>query len=479
MYRSGLVKYFGPITVLVPDQVFQSSIPEHMGRGVHVVSFHENARFTVVGPVTRSPLVLKPDASYLLVGCLGGLGRAVALRMAERGARHLIFLSRSGKNSQKAALDTLAALEKRGVKVVVLRADVSKLDELVCAIAETPSLPPIRGVINAAGVLRDGIFTNMTAATWHEAARPKVIGSLNLHRVFSTTPSAETRHSQGDEKRGNFNTALPASLDFFIMTSSVASALGSGGQSNYAAANAFLDALARKRHAQGLPAVSLILPAILDVGYISEHQELERSITGKGMYGIYRQEMLEAFEIAMRPQVRHAQDQGCDVLGHHLVVGVQPRRFGAAVAAAGAHPPWLDDARYSWLGTAVDQQAGNLNGSDASKSSHTSRDIVTSIRRAATKELAIAAATAHVTARLTRLLMIDEASVDSTQRSVGSYGLDSMIGAEFRNWLFREFGADIPFQQLLAGSLTIAELANLLCESALSSQPDIAGVSVD
>lgn len=97
----------------------------------------------------------------------------------------------------------------------------------------------------------------------------------------------------------------------------------------------------------------------------------------------------------------------------------------------------------------------------------------------ATKELAVAAATKHVAASLTRLLMIDEASVDSTQRSVGSYVLKSMIGAESRNWLFRGFGADIPFQQLLAGSLTIAELASLLCENVLSSQPDNAGVSVD
>lgn len=181
------------------------------------------------------------------------------------------------------------------------------------------------------------------------------------------------------------------------------------------------------------------------------------------MYGIYEAEMLAAFNVAMRPQV--GED---DVVGDHLIVGVQPRRFGDAVAAAGAYPPWVDDTRYSWLeATVKEQQAGNEGGVNkgARVSSH---DIATTIRQTTSREVAMAATTEHVAARLMRLLMLDGDVVDTTQRSVGSYGLDSMIGAEFRNWLFREFGAEIPFQQLLAGSLTISDLAGMLYESVLS-----------
>lgn len=66
--------------------------------------------------------------------------------------------------------------------------------------------------------------------------------------------------------------------------------------------------------------------------------------------------------------------------------------------------------------------------------------------------------------------MLDETVVDTTQRSIGSYGLDSMIGAEFRNWIFRHFRADVPFQQLLAGSLTTSDLSRILCESVLPAK---------
>lgn len=134
--------------------------------------------------------------------------------MASRGAKHLAFVSRSGTDSQ-VAKDTVTLLQARhGVKALVLRADITKRDELDRAEAEIDQaqLPAVRGVLNAAAVFKDTLFSNMTLEAWNEVVDTKVKGSMNLHELFK-------------EK----------DLDFFVMTSSVASTLGSSGQANYSA----------------------------------------------------------------------------------------------------------------------------------------------------------------------------------------------------------------------------------------------------
>lgn len=145
-----------------------------------------------------------------MVGCLGGIGSKVALWMAERGARHLAFVSRSG-TATAAAGTTVRLLKERGVEVTVVRANVLNEEEIMHAVSMVSSVRPIRGVVNAAAVLHDGLFRNMTIEAWQAVCDTKVKGCLNLHK------------------------ALGEALDFFVMTSSITATLGSTGQSNYGA----------------------------------------------------------------------------------------------------------------------------------------------------------------------------------------------------------------------------------------------------
>jgi NADPH:quinone reductase-like Zn-dependent oxidoreductase/aryl carrier-like protein len=172
----------------------------------------------------------RPDACYLITGGLGALGLASARWLVDEGARHLVLLGRRAPTPQAEA--AIAELRAAGAEVTVERADVADADELRQVLARIQ--PPLRGVIHAAGIVDDGMITQLSLARFSPVMAPKVRGTWNLHTLTATSP-----------------------LDFFVMFSSGAALLGSPGQANYAAANTFMDALAHRRRARGAPALSI------------------------------------------------------------------------------------------------------------------------------------------------------------------------------------------------------------------------------
>src|SRR5262249_42551143 len=162
-----------------------------------------------------------PDATYLVTGGGGALGLAVCRWMLDAGARRLVLVGRSP------ACDRALALRRAGVEILYRRADVARADELAAGLAEVErAMPPLSGVIHAAGAIDDALVPDLRAERLGPVLAPKVDGAWNLHRL------TEDR-----------------ALDFFVLFSSVASWLGIAGQGSYAAANAFLDALAFHRRA--------------------------------------------------------------------------------------------------------------------------------------------------------------------------------------------------------------------------------------
>jgi acyl transferase domain-containing protein/surfactin synthase thioesterase subunit/acyl carrier protein len=176
---------------------------------------------------------VRGDATYLVTGGLGMLGRSVAKWLISKGAKHLVLTGRNA--SSEAAQELFSAAETNDAAIHVVTADISR-DEDVSRLMQTISneFPPLKGVVHSAGVLDDGILAQLDWDRFARLFEPKVYGSWLLHEY---TKSLE--------------------LDFFILKSSLLSLLGSAGQGNYAASNTFLDSLAAHRRAAGLPATAI------------------------------------------------------------------------------------------------------------------------------------------------------------------------------------------------------------------------------
>ncbi|HEX9918267.1 MAG TPA: SDR family NAD(P)-dependent oxidoreductase, partial [Pyrinomonadaceae bacterium] len=207
----------------------------------------------------KGRLTLREDGSYLITGGLGGLGLRAARLLVERGARHLVLVGRHGADA--AAASALRELEQAGARVVVNVANVSDPAEVARILGEMEAceeLPPLRGVMHLAGVLDDGSLRRLSRQRFADVMAPKVSGAWHLH-----------------EQTANLD------LDFFVCFSSVTSLLGTAGQANYAAANAFLDGLASYRRARGLPGLSINWGSWAETG-MSARLGLEEALKRKG-----------------------------------------------------------------------------------------------------------------------------------------------------------------------------------------------------
>lgn len=197
--------------------------------------------------------IVRTDATYLVTGGLGAIGLRVARWLAELGARHLLLVGRSAPSNEAAA--AIEQIRATGATVVTAEADVADHEQLagvLRTVAET--MPALRGVMHVAGVVDDGVLVQQT---WDRAAAvlaPKVDGAWNVHELTSD-----------------------ASLDFFVMFSSVASLVGSPGQGAYAAGNAFLDALADRRRVLGRCALSINWGAWEGAGMAARVEEQGRA----------------------------------------------------------------------------------------------------------------------------------------------------------------------------------------------------------
>jgi phthiocerol/phenolphthiocerol synthesis type-I polyketide synthase B len=225
------------VSVDLPDEAscLDDLVAEMLSPGESQVAYREGGRYVarlVRDPGEQAPRTpsIQKDGSYVITGGLGALGLEVARHLVDQGARHLVLAGRTGRLEES----ILEELSGRGASVRVVAADVGRPEDVATLIEAAQVMGPLRGIVHAAGVLDDGILANQTPERFAAVLTPKVRGGWNLHH-----------QTQG------------LALDFFVCFSSMASLLGASGQGNYAAANAFLDALAHHRRARGLAGLSI------------------------------------------------------------------------------------------------------------------------------------------------------------------------------------------------------------------------------
>lgn len=194
------------------------------------------------------PTKLSANATYVVTGGAGALGRVMAMYLAERGARHITLLGRSTipprtrwaalteGDTHFATVAAIRAIERLGVDITTASVDVADIDQVAAWLSDHTRNGgrPIRGIVHAAGSVNDQLLVNTSEDDFAAVLAPKIAGTRVLHDTFRD-------HD----------------LEFFVMFGSAASIIASPGQGNYAAANAFLDAFAHYRHAQGLPALTI------------------------------------------------------------------------------------------------------------------------------------------------------------------------------------------------------------------------------
>jgi 1-acyl-sn-glycerol-3-phosphate acyltransferase len=369
----------------------------------------------LVAPCLDRP-ICRPDATYLISGGLGGFGLAIARWLVEKGARHIVLMSRRGVPTVENE-SAFEALQAACTGIVVFKGDVGDENDVRRILDEIrETLPPLRGIVHAAMVLDDSPLATMTAEQFRTVVSPKVGGAWNLHRL--TTQD---------------------NLDFFVLLASATSLLGAKGQGSYAAANHFLDALAPYRRSLGLPALAIDWGALGEVGYLSRHPVIMRHLIGHGIQDLTTTEATEGLEQALRHGVSQLAVMRIDwarysSIDEASVLVKKSRRLAEFLSA-----------RQATTGDTLAERGSLV--SLLSNSEPAMRQ--TLVER-------------HVVEQVARVLGTSVQKVDPSLR-LTEIGVDSLMAVELQTIVKRDFGVPLPLAVLLEGG-TVAQLTTRVLE---------------
>ncbi|KAI8627782.1 putative polyketide synthase [Xylariaceae sp. FL1651] len=438
LIREGSVGLIKPTTVYKYSEMKKAfgmmQEVRHMGK--IVLRAHPEDMVPVVAR-NPNPVRLDENATYVIVGGLGGIGRSLVFLLIRHGAKHIAFVSRSGaaKPEAKATMDEL---ENMGVHATSYRCDVADPkafeNTMIRMLAENP---PVKGAIHSAMVLNDTLFEDMSYAQWTETIRVKVKGAWNMHIL------------------------MPKDLDFFIMLSSASGYMGGNTLSNYASGNTYLDGLAHHRRSQGLAACSLGLGFIADFGWAAENVTVSDEY--RADYDLMSIRAGEVFSL-----VESA------ITGYSRNGNPMPAQIATCLGTGGElQHTKIIKTRYFY----ADPKYAFIRKLDVRK--HATQDNrhnpVAKLKSALTAATSLVQATEIIegalAAKLATSMSMSAEDID-TSKPVSTYGVDSLVSMEIRNWIFTVLKSNIgTFDILRDGPIT--QLAAKIAENSMVLQEEV------
>jgi acyl transferase domain-containing protein/NADPH:quinone reductase-like Zn-dependent oxidoreductase/NAD(P)-dependent dehydrogenase (short-subunit alcohol dehydrogenase family)/ubiquinone/menaquinone biosynthesis C-methylase UbiE/acyl carrier protein len=366
---------------------------KHMGK--IVISFSEQ-NYPAQSAILPSVHLFSADKTYVLSGGMGAVGFVIAKWMVDQGARHIVLFSRNATKQSKDHIRGLKAMEKKGARVFVSQTDVTNAEQVKECYRKVQemSFPKIAGLVHLAMVLEDDMIIKQTKERFNKVITPKIKGAHNLVD----------------------NVDDLSSLDFVLFFSSISSVIGNAEQSNYSAANAYLDAYAAQLRNSGVNASVINMGAVDDVGVIANDYRLRKIMLARGIDTISVAEVLEYLRIIISSR----QSSISQFITPYNVQGVC--EFNPSLNSRMSH---LIQHEHSDVG-ANSGAAASVDG---------------------------------ISKQIEKILQLDTA-VDIHEK-LTSYGVDSLLAVEISSMLNKMFGIKISQMDILSG-ITVAQLQEKL-----------------
>ena len=371
---------------------------------------------TVIKPLRTSNL-FSSTKTHLLVGMTGDLGQSICRFMIQNGARHIAITSRRGKVDHT----WLDSVQQHGSDVKVYKMDVTSRESIKATHEEILStMPPIGGVCNAAMVLQDKLFMDMDVEMLNNTLGPKVDGSRNLDELFAE-----------------------ATLDYFVLFSSVATVAGNGGQTNYHAANMFMTSLVENRRRRGLAASVMHVGMVVDVGYVARAgRHLEEYLRKLFYAPLSESDAHQLFAEAVAASPVESD------INYDICMGLEPFKDRPD---AKSRPPWYSNPRFARFISKCEEDL-----EDRQVDAADSVPIRQQLDEAENPEAAHSMLLAAFSSKLEAMMQLDSGSI-SLNVPLLDLGFDSLLAVEVRTWFLKEVRIDVPVLKLLRGD-TLSEI---------------------
>ncbi|KAJ1326930.1 hybrid polyketide synthase [Microdochium nivale] len=439
----------------IPATKLAGMDPKDLENRVYVSEWKHGAELTITVPPLQTESLFRPDRTYLMVGAAGGLGLSICRWMLSQGAKSMVITSRNPRIDDAFFREA----EQHGASVHVRAMDVADKESVTSVVAGIRNtLPPIGGVCNAAMVLSDRMFLDMSITDLNDTLKPKVDGSEHLDTLFSSPP---TTAATADSNNG---TTYPP-LDFFVMLSSSATVLGNIGQANYHIANLFMASMAASRRARGLAGSVIHVGHVSDVGYVVNAKgrtaALEKHFREIRLTPLSETDVHHAFAQA----IRGGHPAGSS---HDIIMGVKPAEAetdsGPDGTATESKIPWLANPRLGHLvpihGNSLQQQQQQQGANGGQGGSGSLQQRVAEAGDIS-EEAAAAVVLEAICAKLEATLQLPAGqAAENAERPIIDLGIDSLVAVEIRTWFLKELGAEVPVVKILGGDTLVKTCTN-------------------